>query len=69
MSLNKTDRKDRKTLINEAHELYNLRNRSGFFKTCFDIRYEAVIEKIRDLDIKSLRDSLSEDNPYYKCSK
>lgn len=69
MALNKKDRKERKKLIKEAHEIYEFRNKPGFFQTYFDLHYEDVMKKIRDLDVKSLRDSLSKTNPLYKCSK
>jgi len=69
MALDKKDQKERKKLIKEANAIYRFQGSQGFFFFNSNIHYEAVLKRIRDLDAKSLRDSLSKTNPLYKSSR
>lgn len=67
--LNRKDKKERKKLLKEAREINKYRRDTFFYKPFFDAHYEAIMQRVKELDIKSLRDDLSKDNPYYKSSR
>lgn len=67
--LNRRDRKRRRELVKEAREINKYRETLGFFRSSFDLHYSLLMELIKELDIKNIRDDLSKDNPLYKSSR